>query len=630
MSGHERHGERTEAPSEGWRRVQSWRRVAGLAQAGILLLGWPAAAQVKWGALSSHLSGTVSPGYSAEYGNETESDHTWAIAGAGTLTGSYYTPNFLSFNASYYLNQSRANSDFQSISNASGVNLSTSIFGGSRFPGSISYSKAFNSEGNYAVPGLPNYVTHGNSETFGINWNENLPDVPSFSAGYQQGTSQYTVYGVSDEGQNQFHSINLHSSYQLDGFNMGAYYLNGGSHSLIPNLVSTAGPTETHSTDSGEGINVTHPLPFSGTVAGGVNRTDFSSNYLGLTSSGTIDLYTGIVTIHPTQKVSVTANTEYSDNLSGQLLQSIVAAGGVVAGASSNQTSNSLDVMGTATYAPITRLQTSLYGEVRTQTFLGQSYGVHSYGGSVTYMQNVLDGTLNGSLTVMDNINDQTGQGTLGFSANGNYARVLDGWHVNGSFGYAQNVQTLLVTYMNSFYNYSANARRAWGKFNMSAGAGASRTGLTESAGTTSSSESYNASAGYGQWINANGSYARASGEALSTGGGLTNLPVPPVLPSSLIALYGGTSYSVGVSSVPVKKLVLTASYARANTDITSQGATSANQNQEFNTLIQYQTRKLYYTSGYARLAQGFSATGLEPEIVSSYYVGISRWFNFF
>lgn len=610
--------------------MQSWRRVAGVVQAGILLLGWPAAAQVKWGALSTHLSGTVSPGYSAEYGNETQSDHNWAIAGVGTLTGSYYNPNFLSFNASYYLNQSRANSDFQSISNASGVNLSTSIFGGSRFPGSVSYSKAYNSEGNYAIPGLPNYVTHGNSSTFGINWNENLPNVPSFSAGYQQGTSDYTVYGLSDEGQNQFHSINLHSSYQVDGFNLGAYYLDGGSHSLIPSLVSAAAPTETHSTDSGEGINASHTLPFSGTIAGGVNRTEFNTNYLGLTSSGTIDLYTGMATVHPTQKVALTVNTEYSDNLSGQLLQSIVAAGGVATGIATNQGSNSLDVMGTATYAPMTRLQTSLYGEVRTQTFLGQSYGVHSYGGSVTYMQNLLDGTLNGSLTVMDNIDDQTGQGTLGFSANGNYTRVIDGWHVNGNFGYAQNVQTLLVTYMNSFYNYSANLRRAWGRFNMSAGAGASRTGLTEVAGTTSTSESYSASVGYGQWINANGSYAKASGQALTTGSGLSNLPVPPVIPSSLLALYGGTSYSMGVSSTPVKKLILTAAYARSNTNITSDGASSANENQQFNTLIQYQTRKLYYTSGYARLEQGFSGLGNEPQIVSSYYVGISRWFNFF
>jgi hypothetical protein len=610
--------------------VESRQGVAGLAVAGILLLGWPAGAQVKWGDLSTHLSGTVSPGYSAEYGNETESNHTWALAGAGTLTGDYYSPNFLSFNASYYLNQSRANSNFQSISDASGVTLSTSIFGGSRFPGSISYSKAYDSEGNYAVPGLPNYVTHGDSGTFGINWSENLHNVPSFSAGFQQGASDYTVYGLSDEGENQFHSINLHSSYKLEGFNLGTYYVTGGSHALIPSLTSEAGPTETHASDDGEGVNLSHPLPFDGTAAAGFNRSQFSSSYLGTTTSGTIDLYTGVATIHPTQKLALTANTTYSDNLSGQLLQAIVAAGGVVAGAPSNENSNSLDVMGVAAYALRTNLQTSVFAEVRTQTFLGETYGVRSYGGSATYLRNLLDGTFNGSVTATENTNDQTGQGNLGFSASANYSRQMMGWHLNGAFGYAQNVETLLVTYMNSYYNYSGNARRAWGNFNLSVGGGASRTGLTEQGGTTSTSESYNGSVGYGAWLNANGSYSRASGQALTTGGGLTPLPTPPVLPSSLIALYGGTSYSVGVSSTPVKKLVVTAAFARANTNIALDGAASANENEQFNTLIQYQTRKLYYTSGYARLLQGFSGTGQEPQTVSSYYAGISRWFNFF
>ena len=620
-----------ERESEGWWSVEGWRRIAWLVLTGLLLTGWPVAAQVKWGLLTTHLSGTVSPGYSADYGNETASDHTWALAGAGTMTGSYFSPNFLSFNASYYLNQSRANSDFQSISNASGFSLGTSIFGGSRFPGSINYTRAYNSEGNYAVPGLPSYVTHGDSGTFGINWGENLPHVPSFSAGFQQGNSQYSVYGTSDEGQNDFRSLNLHSSYQLDGFSMGSYYTTGTSHSLIPEVETAAGPTETHATDGGEGFNVTHALPLNGSISGAYSRSQFDSSYLGMTSSGTVDLYTGMATVHPTQKLSFTANTEYSDNLSGQLLQSIVAAGGVIPGTATNQTSNSLDVMGTATYSPMLRLQTSVFGEVRTQTFLGESYGVRSYGGSATYMQNVLEGTLSGSLTVTENVNDQNGQGTLGFSANGNYARVIDGWHVTGSFGYAQNVQTLLVTYMNSFYNYAGNARRAWGKFNISAGAGAARTGLTGQAGATSSSESYNGSVGYGIWLNANGSYARANGQAISTGGGLTTIPIPsPILPSSLIALYGGTSYSVGVSSTPVKKLVLTAAYARSNSNIASDGVSSANANEQFNTLIQYQTRKLYYTSGYARLQQGFSETGLAPQTVSSYYFGISRWFNFF
>jgi len=50
----------------------------------------------------------------------TSSDHTWSLGGTANLSGSFHSPNFLSFNVGVYLNQSRANSNFQSISDASG------------------------------------------------------------------------------------------------------------------------------------------------------------------------------------------------------------------------------------------------------------------------------------------------------------------------------------------------------------------------------------------------------------------------------------------------------------------------------------------------------------------------------
>jgi len=597
----------------------------------VALLPAGAAAQVKFGDFSTHLSGTIAPGYSADYSNMGPSDHSWVLAGTGNFTGSYYNPNFLTFAATYYLNQSRANSDFQSISNASGVDLTTSIFGGSHFPGAVNYSKTYNSEGNYAVPGLADYVTHGNSDTFAVNWSENLPKTPTFSAGYQMGTSNYSVYGTNDQGSNNFRSLNLHSGYQLDGFNLGAYYTTGDSNSQIPELLGSLSEAETHSTTDAVGFNVAHSLPLQGSASAGFNRSSWDTNFIGTTSSGTIDMINGSAAVHPTQKTLLTGTVTYSDNLTGQLLQSIVAAGGVVAGAANDQTSNSLDILGVATYSPSVNLQLSALGELRNQTYLGENYGVASAGGSVTYLRDLLDGTFNGSFSLTENLNDQNSNSSLGFSANGSYSKLVLGWHLNGSLNYAQNAETLLVTYMNSYYNYSGNARRAWGNFNLSMGAGGSRTALTQIAGTTSQSDSYNASMGYGRWITATGSYAHASGQAVATGAGLTPVPIPtPVLPASLISLYGGTSYSGGLSSSPIRRLSLAAAYARSNSDIASQGISSSNQTQQFNSLIQYQVRKLYYTSGYARLEQGFSTSGLQPQIVSSYYVGISRWFNFF
>ena len=606
-------------------------RVAWWAEAALLLLAWPVTAQVRTGEVTSSLNGTIAPGYSADFGNTTGSDHSWVLGGVANYSGSFYNPNFLSFNASVFLNQSRANSNYQSISDASGVNASASIFGGSRFPGSVSYTKTFNSEGSYNLPGLPNYVTHGNSDAFGINWSENIPKAPSFSAGFQTGSSQYSVYGTNDTGASSFHSLNLHSSYSILGINMGAYYTTGGGHALIPQFEAGEQDSETHSGNSDYGFNIGHRIPLNGSASASINRSEYNSDYLGSGTTGTIDLINAIVSMHPLSKLSISADANYSDNLNRQLIEPVVAAGGAVPEASTNQPSNSLDLMGVASYSLFANLQTSAFVERRSQVFMGDSYGMTSYGGSGTFSHAVLNGNFNASLNATGNTDDQTGEDTLGFSTIENYSSEILGWHVNGSFGYAQNVQTLLITYMNSSYNYTGNVRRRWGKLNASVGVGASRTALTQQAGTANSSQSYNANLGYGQWITATGSYSKASGQALATGAGLVSVPVPsPVLPASLVSLFGGDGYSFGLSSNPMRGLILTASYAKSASNTSNSGAASTNQNSEFNSLVQYQFRKMNFTSGYSRLEQGFSGSGTQPEVTSSFYIGVSRWFNFF
>ncbi len=610
--------------------VATFPRFARLVQAGLLLLALPAAAQVKLGETSANANGMVSSGYTATYGNMTDSTHNWTVGGFGTVSGSYHNPNFLSFTISPYLNQSRANSNFQSISNASGVTASANIFAGSHFPGSVTYSEAYNSEGNFAVPGLANFVTHGNSGTFGVNWSENIPDKPSFSAGYQLGSSQYTVYGTSDQGTNNFHSVNLHSGYRWAGFNLAGYYTNGASHADIPQIVAGVA-TQMHNDNSALGFTTTHALPWQGSFSAGVNRSSWDGNYLGYRTTGTVDTVNSVATMHPTERISISASANYSDNLSGQLVQSVLSAGGVVEGLNTSDSSNSLDLMGIATYSPMRDLETDAFVERRTQSFEGQDYGVRSYGGGASYLHKLMGGTFSSSFVLSANVLERNSEDSLGFSTNENYSNEIRGWRMTGSFGYAQNVQTLLITYMNSYYNFTGNIARNWGYFNMSLGAGGAHTALTQQAGTANSSQSYHAGIGYGAWIVANGSYSKADGQAILTGAGLVTVPVPsPTLPPGLVSLFGGESYAFAASSSPVKKLVFASSFSKSVSSTSSSSISSSNRNNQFNTFVQYQYRKLYFTSGYARLEQGFSGSSAPPQNISSYYMGISRWFNFF
>jgi hypothetical protein len=96
------------------------------------------------------------------------------------------------------------------------------------------------------------------------------------------------------------------------------------------------------------------------------------------------------------------------------------------------------------------------------------------------------------------------------------------------------------------------------------------------------------------------------------------------------VSLYGGDGYSFGIASSPVRGLTLSAAYANSISNTSSGGNASANRNNQFNALAQYQFRKTNINSGFSRLGQGFSASGTQPEVISSFYIGVSRWFNFF
>ena len=69
-------------------------------------------------------------------------------------------------------------------------------------------------------------MTHGNSDTFGIYWSENLPGLPTSRQASRGDSNQYSVYGANDMARIQFHSLTLSSNYSMAGFNMGGSYNN--------------------------------------------------------------------------------------------------------------------------------------------------------------------------------------------------------------------------------------------------------------------------------------------------------------------------------------------------------------------------------------------------------------------
>ncbi len=81
----------------------------------ILAVAPRASAQVNAGEAKLNLNGNLSVGYSDDTTNTAGSDHSIFGAGAADLSGSYYNPNFLSFDVQPFYNQSRLNSTSQSL-----------------------------------------------------------------------------------------------------------------------------------------------------------------------------------------------------------------------------------------------------------------------------------------------------------------------------------------------------------------------------------------------------------------------------------------------------------------------------------------------------------------------------------
>jgi hypothetical protein len=568
-------------------------------------------------------------GYAGDYGDAIPSDHGLNFGVDGKLSGSYYDPNFLSFSLHPYYNQSRADSSFQSITGASGVDGSANLFTGSHFPGGVSYHYDNNSTGTFGLTGQPNFTTYGKSQGFGINWSALLPDWPTLSVGYSQGSGHSTLFGTDQEADSSTRLFNLHSNYQVSGFRLNGYFDHNTLNSTFPEFLAGQGEAIQDSTGHDFGFGAQHELPLHGSGYVNYNRATASSDYLSVgqnanTSSYTDSIETANATFHPTQKLSFNVTQNYTDNLTGYLTQSLAGTGVSTPGLSLGSGSHSSTLGGGATYLITNFLSTSLQATYYDQSYFGKSYTGEYVSGTVNYGKRLLD-MFTLSASVIDSSNGQ-GDNAVGFVGNVNFFRNIGHWQTSGQFSYAQNVQTLLVTYTTSYYNYSANLHRRLGRgMTWTAAFNGSHSGLTNYQGTNSHSEGYSTSLSLRR-LSINGLYTKSSGISLLGAGGPVALPPTPGLNNFI--LFSGSSYGGGFSVTPLRRLVLSGSFNRALSD-TLANTTSHNNTEIYNAQLQYHLRRIGLQAGYTRFTQGISAIGA-PANTTSYFAGITRWFDFF
>lgn len=607
-----------------------------IALAGILLAALPSTAQMEVGDTKLTLSGDMGFNYNGSL-NQAVSSHTQGFTGDANLNGSFYNPNFLNFNVQPYYDRVQSNSAFGALTNSSGVNASANLFAGSHFPGTVNYSKGINNVGEFGIPGTEiGLAQQGNYQGFGLSWSELLPNLPTLTASYAIGDSSSSVLGTDNQNKQKDHTFSLLSTYHIAGFRLGGGYIRRDVDSNFAEILDgLPEPVLTSTGTNNYQFFAQHSFPMSGSYSMSWNRTEYAYNDHDshvTNNSGASDTLNGNLTFLPFRKLTLSLNGAYYDSLLGVLPEPVVT-GTTLLGSTSLGKFQSFLTGFDANYQLIPSLNLHALVNHQQQDFYGQTYSATQFGGSVNYNLNrKLLGSLTFALAVFDTMNER-GNAGIGFTGNVNFDRKVSNWDINANFSYSQNVQTLLLVYTTSSLGYVTNARRRLGNrtFFM-AGYSGSHSGITALSGSSSSANRVSSTFTYRQY-SLNGFYSKSDGTAAFTSTGLIALPpgVPPTLfgPDAVI-VYGSKAYGLNLSLVPIKRLTISAGYAESDGHTQDPVIRTAVGTQLFNVVAQYRLRKIYVNSGFTHLRQTVGTPGTLPVRVTSYYIGISRWFNFF
>ena len=602
----------------------------------LLTLSSGAKAQVQVGDdLRMNLNGTLTAGYEGNYGDQIPSTHGLDFGGTADLSGSYYNPNFLNFTATPYYNQSRADSNFQSLTDSTGLIANVNLFTGSHFPAYASYNYTRNSTGSFGLVGSPNFTTIGSGQGFGIGWSALIPDWPTFSVNYSQGDGTGTIYGTNEESSSSTRTLNVRSSYQAAGWQLNALYTHLNIALKFPSFLSSeVGDNFSDSSGNNIGFSGSHKLPWNGSISLTFNHSNYSGDN-GSTLNQTIgntnyttNIETAVASFHPTVKLGLFVDQSYTDNLNGFLYQSIANAGGGVPIFQNDTNSNSSTLSAGANYT----FTKYLYGQGQityfNQTYFGNTYEGSYLTGTVGYNKRILD-TFTVSATVIESTN-KFADNSLGFIGNLNAFRRFGLWELSGAFSYAQNVQTILVTYTTSYYNYSGNLHRKLGRGMQWTGVfNGNHSGFSQDVGTINKSNGFSTSLSL-RHIDLNANYIKSSGQALLTSTGIQPLPPTPGFPPEGLIVYNGSSYGAGITVTPIPRLFISGNYSHAVSDTLSDTTFSNNRTDIFYGQLQYRLRKITVLGGFTKFSQGISAAGVPPGSQYSYFIGVTRWINFF
>ncbi|HYG98461.1 MAG TPA: hypothetical protein VD837_04965 [Terriglobales bacterium] len=571
-------------------------------------------------------TGSLGLGYSRASSDSTAGS-TLGFSGSGSLNGSYYHPNFISFNVQPYYNHSKNNAGFDTLFTDKGFDASANFFSGSRLPFYLGFAKQYSAVGQVGLPELGNLTTNGRGQAFTAGGSLLLDQLPTITFAYSRGSNNSTLVGTDEHSEGSSQHLNLGASYKLAGFDLRAFATRQDTENRVPSFFGT-GITESSGDGTSYGVSAMHRIPMNGSASASWTRHNYQTLTNDYDSRGTSDNLAAGATFAPFTKLTFSTDFRYTTDLDYALLRET----GITpfAGLKSDVDSSSVGVNNFASLTLTKHISINGYLTHQWQNYLDREINLTQYGGNVRFnYARPLFGSLYFSVGLVDTATQEGNQG-LGFVTNAGFNKMFGRWDTSADFSYSQQVNTLAAIYTTSSYNFGGGVRR---KFNDALWWGfratESRSGLTTDKGSSNHSESVATNVRWGRY-SASGSYSQSAGRSVLTlDGTLTATPAAGLFDREF-TLYNGRSYSIGASTTPVPRMTLLAHYSWVKSDTLTPKLYSLNQGTRFTTQFDYKMRKLSLRGGYSRVNQSISAASQRSGMLNSFYIGIYRWFEVF
>ena len=592
----------------------------------VLLCTPQARAQLAVGnSLKMNLSGSLGYGYSASYG-DASSGHGQNLIGSGTLTGSYYNPGFISFTARPYWDRNQNNGGSGSIAHDNGIDTSMNFFGGSSFPGGISYGKSFSNGSQFGVPGVGGIETHGSGQSFGANWSELLPGLPPVYVSFSSSDGSFSALGSDGKNHSSSRNFSTGTSYSILGFNLSANLNHGNSsfdYSDVLGWTSSGTSSSTSYSLAGQ-----HRLPFRGGMGVSFGHSSYGSK-TPVETSGSTNTFNANTSFAPWSRFSFSGQGQYTTNLMAAIGQELLPVGGILQ-LPSNGGSHSLGLGGGASFSIGHGWTTNATVNRTSVSFGGFDNVSTQFSGVVSYqVARSLFGLLHFSAGIVDLANKQ-GNAGAGMVGNVGMDHRFGRWDTSADFSYSQDVRTLYGIAVTSNYSYGGSLRRKLNSNTYWSGAGrSSHSGLSPQVGSSSAAQSMSTSLMWGRYM-MSGGYSQSQGQSvLSSSGVLTPMAGASLITNDFL-LFNGRSLSASGSTRLFRRINLAGAYSRSRSELVAPLGNTFAATQTYNVHVDYRLRKMSLIGGFSRIQQNASVVKSGPFMLNSFYLSFSRWFNVF